>query len=731
MARCDRRVFRWSPQLAVALWCLFIGIAAWQHAQRSEQPPIHDAQTYFQKAQNFWQAASERRLVNPLDLEPTFRPPGTVLMSYPFGFDLDFRGFYFRSVFWPVLLLVLAVYVAAHDAHTRTSVNINLALGAMFLISLPILYQFEFTTNMPAASHFGLVDNFLTGLAALAVAASLRSLKTRSLVWVAVAAAVASLCLLVKPSGAYIMALVGASWLLLALVRIRQAPASAVNPGRDWAWLIKGAGIFAALYAATLGASFSSRYLSPQNLAFGKGAMAIMQAEWSLAPGVLHTLIQTSTGYALPAVALMVIALALLNRRNARQSGAAAEGIPDSGLMFAALAVLAFGIWFWVSGSGGLYVARYFVPFAAMAAIYALPVALSAIEALPRWQTVTVRVLCVAPALNLGLLLGLSDPPAVWQKWSGVNLSSGVPNPVLEQARRFVSEVAGKGGSVKLYAMDVGLADATYQAVADHYRAANPGAPRIIIRRPIDWIRPSAYRMTEILGSDFILLDPVEDPALAGGLERRSIESFDEERLLFQAWATGVSGGDGVRLVSTLSSARLLRIEDRAKLEAALSRLEARHRWRKTFLDANPRRWWSERELARELAARPATLANAGFGGQFKVKALSVASTDVDVTVMLWWERLDPHAGGDWYFFVHALNEDAATVLNEQISLTYWEPITPERRIRHDVLRFRKPPYRSIATLGVGIYRPSDGRLLHAEAGRRDWNDTRVMIPLR
>jgi hypothetical protein len=57
--------------------------------------------------------------INPLKLEPTARPPGSIIMSYPFGFSLDFRGFLFRSVFLPILSIGLAVYIVAGEETVR------------------------------------------------------------------------------------------------------------------------------------------------------------------------------------------------------------------------------------------------------------------------------------------------------------------------------------------------------------------------------------------------------------------------------------------------------------------------------------------------------------------------------------------------------------------------------------------------------------------------------------
>ena len=157
-----------------------VGTSTWRHTQETDQPPVHDAFTYYLKAHNFWANLSSAKGVNPLNLEPTFRPPGTVLMAYPFGFDPDYRNFYFRSIFLPIALLVAGVVVAGYGRDLSNRSKWYLALIAAFLTTLPAFYDFEVAPGFAVPSHWGLVDNFLGGMAALAAGASVRSVARQS-----------------------------------------------------------------------------------------------------------------------------------------------------------------------------------------------------------------------------------------------------------------------------------------------------------------------------------------------------------------------------------------------------------------------------------------------------------------------------------------------------------------------------------------------------------------------
>lgn len=102
---------RGSLEQCGILWLALLAIAIWKHTHVTIQMPIYDSFAYYLKAHNFWEAVRIWQWFNPLDIEPTARPPGTILMSYPLGFDSDPRGFYFRSVYFHNCMLFLSVLI--------------------------------------------------------------------------------------------------------------------------------------------------------------------------------------------------------------------------------------------------------------------------------------------------------------------------------------------------------------------------------------------------------------------------------------------------------------------------------------------------------------------------------------------------------------------------------------------------------------------------------------------
>ncbi len=724
---------RTSKQLFVLLlWVVFIGCAFWWHAQQSQQPPIGDAATYFQKAYNFWVQVHQHKLFNPFNVVQTIRPPGTILMSYPFGFNVDYRGFYFRSIFLPVLLLVLAVVLGGYRRDLDSKSKWHLVLYAAFLSSFPCFYEFELTWDLPSPAYWGLVDNFLAGVAALATAVIIRSVWTQSYAWLSLGVILSSLCLMIKPAGAFVMMLNGLTWFGLTVLNLRLVWRSPDERKRMIRWLLKGMTIFAFFYMVVLVGSFTSHYLSPQNLAFGKTAINILQMEWSLSWAVLLNVIKMGVGYPFVIwLLLMIICVGNHLLRICMDVNAFLWHKPFLiGLAISSCIILAFGIWFWIFGTGVGQI-RYSIPFALMAAILALPSVLSTVRATSNWSLSILSVLMIAPIINMGLLLPQSEPSIEWQKWSGVNLTSGAYDPVIEQAQNFVNEIKKDGRDVALYSMPMNLVDADFQSVVDYAQIAKPQIPLISIFRPVDWKRPTAFRKEEMLEADFLLFQPIHDSTASAAIfATSSIDDLNLEIYLFQAWATQLTTSEGVTIVSDSPKARILRITNPNLLESAFDKLVANHHWRRTFIEENPKRRYSEKELKAALLLNLPNLENVNFEERFHLRALSISSTGDNTTLSVWWKPLSPLIERDWTFFIHSIDDENNMVLNNRILIRFNRSLSLlPGEVLFDQITFRNPRENGIDRLAVGFIRPNQ-KIPFADKGNRDWGNRRVIVPL-
>jgi hypothetical protein len=713
----------------LAAWVAFVAAAVYFHAQRSSQPPIYDAATYVQKAHNFWNAIGERKAFDPLAIEPTFRPPGTVAMSYPLGFDSDPRGMYFRSVFFPVLLLIAAVIVAVYRHDMPDGTKAQMAMLAAFYATLPAFWYFEVSQEFAAPSHWGLVDNFFAGLAALATAAMMRAYWLKSVGWLVAAALLASFSLFVKPAGFLVMAAVGLVWLVLSVMRMRAAGADAIARKDARKFLVRGTAVFGIAYLTAALAAASSAYLSYRNLAFGNAAIVIMRTEQPLSWPIVADMTHMTIGYPFIAwlVAAMVLVAWLARRRSFGEHGGQRDTVLVLGL--ASVLVFAFGIWFWLFGSGGVLHARYAIPFVVMSAILATPALLAALRTMPRWGAVALSVAMLLPVLNLTLLLAQPAPSIAWQKWSGVNLSSGREDPAVSQAGAFMDAVARDRRDTVLYSMPMGTSDAIFQAAVGHALVAKRGLPKVSIVVPGDSQRPTTYRVAELIGADYWVFEPIVGSRAEQILSTRRIETIDQERILFQAWASTLTEKDGIEIVSDSPKLRLVRIKDAKQLELSIDALLADHEWRSVFTRANPKRRQTERDLEDAISADAPSLVNIRFGDAIVLRALSLKRKDGTTVVNLWWRPLPGLAGRDWVLFVHSVDAAGNMVQADYMPLTLNVGRPGDAGIvRFDTMTFNSAPKDRTAYVAIGFVRPGVDPLL-ADSGTREWGGMRVVIP--
>ena len=131
------------PLIVLVAWVALVGVGQWWAASGALEPPTMDVYSYAVKAKSVWAAVTQGPWVNPFDIAPTIRPPGTILMSYPFGFGADFHGYYFRSVFLPVALIALAVWLVTFYTSRYVSLASIVAAAAIplaaFLLNAPTL----------------------------------------------------------------------------------------------------------------------------------------------------------------------------------------------------------------------------------------------------------------------------------------------------------------------------------------------------------------------------------------------------------------------------------------------------------------------------------------------------------------------------------------------------------------------------------------------------------------
>ena len=575
------------PHIIVILWLIYLGATIWQHAVQSAQVPLPDPLTYMQKALNFWKAVDQVKLFNPLNIEPTNRPPGTILMSYPFGFSSDFKGFYFRSVFVPILCIVLAVYMAAGIPQTPVA-GWGVAAVAILLSAIPIFYNFDYNEINPSQSFWGLVDNFQAGIAAMAAAGFVKSLKARSLAWLMWGALGSSFTLMIKPSGLMVMALLTATWMIVVIV--------------DWLWARKNqqsnsslrryviiGGIQTFLIYSVVGLlCILSNYFSIQNFAYAKQALKVMKDVLNVSPSQIVSLLFVSAGIAFVLWALGKGALIIYCcfSRNDSHNPLSAQMV---GLLLSTPVIWCLGIWYWqVVQAGGSQV-RYFYPFFLMGAVFMIPMSMHILQHSHRWIRLAELFLCFLPALNIGALLALESPSIQWQMLTGVNVTVGKDREEVNQAYSFLNELRRRNMSANLYSFYCGTLPDIFITVGIYEEMVRPELPIFKTISPVDWVRGFVVRTDQLLNVDYILIRK-DLGRIAEKLFNQQLDTYDSESIVFQAWLCGLNGNAGVKTVSDGRVLRLLEIIDRKAFEYAVESFVVAHSWRPEFIAANSQR---------------------------------------------------------------------------------------------------------------------------------------------
>jgi len=567
------------PELSGILWLALLASAIWMHTHAATQAPITDSFSYYQKAYNFWRAINAGKWFNPLDLEPTFRPPGTILMSYPFGFDPDPRGFYFRSVYFPSCLLFFSALILNYRVDDDRALRWRTILMAIFFTTITLPYHFELTAGSPG--FWGLVDSFLFGLAALAAASVWRGTDSGARTWMwAVSAALASAAsILVKPSGTFVAAIAGIAWIAFGLEALSAYKGSDRERRSLALHLILGAALIGLADAATVLASLKSRYLSAENLAFGKGAITIMKAEIRLPLSLLWSVLNAGLGGAILLWGALTIAACgwvLLSK------GSSVWTKRHMAALLASLGAVTFGIWFWFVGSGGATMIRYAAPFLVMGMVWLVPVAMQAWHVTPLLLRRSIFGVMIVPALNLILILLVPHPPLAWQSWTGVSVTASFPQETLASFRRLVA-AQSPSHPLNVYVMSLDDNDWILGSIVNQTGLLS-GKQSLFMHRPVDWIRPTTFRVAEIAAADILLINPYQARRISPGAV---VHNFGEEQAAFTGWADKLGASDGVSIFFSGPTAKILSIVDPIKYRASLNQFIARYKWDPTFVEAN------------------------------------------------------------------------------------------------------------------------------------------------
>ena len=241
--------------------------------------------------------------------------------------------------------------------------------------------------------------------------------------------------------------------------------------------------------------------------------------------------------------------------------------------------------------SWGVSQFRFFYPFAVMLIIPLVIIAFrkiyapdQAFPAIIRWGAGVVSIL---PALNLVGMLSFQNPNDQWQKFSGVSMQIGSGREGVQIADNLLKELENQQRSAVVYTISQTEECYAFNCYGWYQEILHPESNYFKTVLPLDWQRPSTYRIPEILACDFILFKPVAGSQRDKALQVDKTNSCPEEETLFEAFLSSLMPEDGIKTRFENQSCRLSEITDTSRLGEAFDSFIKTKSWRPVFIREN------------------------------------------------------------------------------------------------------------------------------------------------
>jgi hypothetical protein len=573
---------KFSFILIVSGLLALIGGGIWRRTQMAIAPPIHDPISYYCKAEFVWDAIAKGDLKGILNGPMAPRPPGTALILYPFGFRASVHSFLLRSVFAPILIWAIALSIpVVTQVRSLRDALLGSALIAG-LISLPLFYHFElndtFSKIYNVTNQWGLVDCLEGAIGALAISLLCFGIINGSKTCCALGWFVSAFSFFIKPSGLLIM---------IASIAITIVEFSVLifeNRSRRRTLLRLAFFVYSigfCVFALALWLAFDSDYMN--RAVIGK---AIRASQFLLELNQGRKLFAMLALFVVPVVGWWWFCPGLLYAGSViieafrsvakRQWNAVALRLAAAG----AILVSAISWWNLLAGQDP----RYLFPFILMVIAWFTPEIFHRIRQFPFSAQGAVAAYCLASPLLLGGLLWSKQPPNIFQQLMGVNLSTGGYGSEVSQGQWLLTESERLGRPINLYSL--GELGAGVIEMEDWVHSIeNQNAPhKFVVKRPLNWVDSPGLRLDELLQSDFLLIENLQEISGQSSL----VSSWREEVERFKQFAYSRCGieANGLELVAD-GPVKLLRVGDRQRFAEALYHWVNCIRWKDDFPERN------------------------------------------------------------------------------------------------------------------------------------------------
>ncbi len=728
---------------ALFLCLMVLSIGVWRHVKESVQPPMYDPINYMQKAKAFWDMVASGHWQNPLDLQPVFRPPGTIFLSYPFGFTEDFKGYLARSVIVPILAIATALYVVRFRGKMSTAEHLDLAAVALILTTMPCFYHFEAIDGTNSPVHWGLVDNFLAGIAALAFAIGYRGAERRSWLLLMLASLTTGFCLMIKPAGTIVAAIIIVVLLVSMITRELSASSDTLSLSGAFRLIFsfRAVCLLATLSLGTalfLVASLNSGYMSRDTIQYGNTAMKILRDNFASALSVkrLTSVLFPSFGLNLIFFGLITAIGAITVARvgiRARASGLRARA---SGLALLAkfldpilaTAVVALGVFFWLVYAD-LSQVRYFFPFAFISFILTAIFLLDAIRG--RNAPFARALLYGSSGMLFGaltLMLYLPHLDQTWQQRFGVNLSSSNGKKTRTLTDLLLHESKRQGRDLGLYDLACSWDVSPITCWGLTKKVLHPAEPAFGTYTPSDWVYAPVVHLDDVFRSDFILYHPPDSAvqkAAAPGVKRTGVYG---EVDTISAWLTEANQESGLKNVVSGKLA-MKQVVDAKLFARSFAGWAASQSWPDTFMTEN-----ADFLLNTGAATPPSQVINRDSGEATEIfeQAIAIDGVQVETASPLMlridWRPITENLPDDLFFFVHVIDQQGGVLSARQFNLNSRLWVNPTAGLLHHTLvRCNIHLTSGVLRYGFGIFQGiHTQRLLNPSPAGNDFAGKRV-----
>lgn len=568
------------PSLLFLIWLAGVGSLVWRKAHMTQFPPSPDPFSYIQKAVHFWDNAKKGFPRNPLNLTQPFRPPGTVLISYPFGYDRDHGGFLFRTVYIPFLIwtgaVLLLFWPTAQCRDRRVGVS-QAILAAILFGASPFLFHLEYGDGHTA---WGLMDQALGAVSGFAMAAMVRGVFTRSVILLFTAVAMGCFAILIKPTGGLVLFFCGLFLVLSETMRGLERRRKGLGP--DLGFMAKGIGLFGLMGGFVVWACMNSRYLDAEAVKTHSHAQAIMRSintEIGLFDGTLRL-------YAFlgPQGVLLILLVMMLLSGFMKGIGRAIGHFP---VIFSVI-LWTVGFYLWI-GHFGFSNVRYYSLFAYMGLATMLGWTASRIDGIPfRNYAVPLTVSTVLACLNFLALLAVREPDRRWEKAFGTDV--GVATDIGDDGRATQYLLKRYEGSEKepvVYnvSLKTGL-NYFFLMNSDFRRMEEPDYRGYRMLGDVNWYGNPAVDLYELIYMTDLLLCP--KPGKTN--ERKpwtTSREMGQEREGILDFINGSLGSGWISVEAGFGQLNLLRIVDKDRFAAAFDSAFSNAEWSPQFVQAN------------------------------------------------------------------------------------------------------------------------------------------------